>query len=363
MSPAALLLSTLLLAAAGKPPSAEEQRLFDEGMKAMQAGDAPRPTRPGARATRSPRTRRFWSAWARPRRKPANRRKPARAIAATCARCPTPRIARRSSSASRAWARRARRRPRPPTRTRSRAPSVEGPPPSDARARRRPPPRAAVPRGARRRDRAAARRRRRGLGLERLQHHRLGRDRRDGAGCSAPRRTTPRRPAPRRTTSTSLLRYQDPVTGVPLEYHTVAARYENAVRDGQHDDRVAKGALIVAAGTALVATAFFIVDSVRTPERHAERDRPRPLPLDAGLRPGAAPGGRPHDGVLRAAVELLMRRALAVAAAWRSWRVAGSGRGGPGLLQAGPPGVRVFLRRPAPHLPQRLHLRRRQPLP
>jgi hypothetical protein len=72
-----------------------------------------------------------------------------------------------------------------------------------------------------------------------------------------------------------LLLYRDQLTGVPLEYQTVASRYENAVRDGQHDDRVAKGALIVAAGTALVATAFFILDSVRTPERHAERDRPR----------------------------------------------------------------------------------------
>jgi hypothetical protein len=74
-----------------------------------------------------------------------------------------------------------------------------------------------------------------------------------------------------------LLLYPDHMSGVlPLEYHTVAARYESAVRDGQHDDRVAKGALVAAAGTALVATAFFIVDSVRTPERHAERDHPRP---------------------------------------------------------------------------------------
>jgi hypothetical protein len=71
------------------------------------------------------------------------------------------------------------------------------------------------------------------------------------------------------------LRYQDPTSGAPLEFHTVAARYESSIRDGQHDDRVAKGALLVAAGTAAVATAFFIIDSMRAPETHAERTRPR----------------------------------------------------------------------------------------
>jgi hypothetical protein len=68
-----------------------------------------------------------------------------------------------------------------------------------------------------------------------------------------------------------LSRYQDPMTGAPLEYHSVADRYERSTRDGQHDDRVAKGALIAAAGAALVATVFFIVDAVRAPDEHQAR--------------------------------------------------------------------------------------------
>jgi hypothetical protein len=72
-----------------------------------------------------------------------------------------------------------------------------------------------------------------------------------------------------------LLRYQDPVTGAPLEYHTVADRYEGAIRDGQHHDRLAKGFLVGAAGTALVATVFFILDAVLSPdERPVGAERP-----------------------------------------------------------------------------------------
>ena len=87
-----------------------------------------------------------------------------------------------------------------------------------------------------------------------------------------------------------LLRYQDPVTGAPLEYHTVADRYEGALRDGQHHDRIAKGVLVGAAGTALVATVFFILDAVLSPEEEekpapAERPRAQAAP-DTGPRLG-----------------------------------------------------------------------------
>ena len=78
-----------------------------------------------------------------------------------------------------------------------------------------------------------------------------------------------------------LLRFADPVTGAPLEYQPLAARYETAVRNGQHDDRVAKDALFAAAGTALVATAFFIIDAYAGDAArgdgasHARRERQR----------------------------------------------------------------------------------------
>jgi hypothetical protein len=86
-----------------------------------------------------------------------------------------------------------------------------------------------------------------------------------------------------------LLRFQDPMTGAPLEYQTVAARYQQAVRNGQHDDRVAKEALVAAAGTALIATALFIVDAVRAPDPRIERKPARGAitpHLGFQLRPG-----------------------------------------------------------------------------
>ena len=189
--------------------------------------------------------------------------------------------------------------------------------PSPGRTARAPAP--GPPRRGRATTKPGGRRRRRSLGLERLQRHRLGRDRRDGGtlGTAAYYAASA---ASAKDDVNQFLRYQDPVTGVPLEYHTVAARYESSIRDGQHDDRVAKGALIVAAGTAMVATAFFIIDSVRTPEA-PRRERPPASGHadDAGLRPGAAPRRQPHDGVLGAAVELLMRRVL-LSRLPRSWR-------------------------------------------
>jgi hypothetical protein len=60
-----------------------------------------------------------------------------------------------------------------------------------------------------------------------------------------------------------LITYRDPDTAAPLPYQMVAAQYESAMSDGRHDDRVAKISLLAAAGTAAVATTFFIIDGVR----------------------------------------------------------------------------------------------------
>jgi hypothetical protein len=57
----------------------------------------------------------------------------------------------------------------------------------------------------------------------------------------------------------------DPVTGLPVEYASVADRYAAAVRDGKHDDRMAKGFAIAAGATALTSAALFIIDAVRHP--------------------------------------------------------------------------------------------------
>ena len=82
-----------------------------------------------------------------------------------------------------------------------------------------------------------------------------------------------------------LLRYQDPITHAPLEYHTVADRYQAAIHDGERHDRLAKEVLVAAAGTALVATVFFILDAVVSPdEKAAPAERPH-----AQTAPGALP--------------------------------------------------------------------------
>jgi hypothetical protein len=91
-----------------------------------------------------------------------------------------------------------------------------------------------------------------------------------------------------------LLRFQNPDTGEPLDYQTVAARYEKATRDGQHNDRLAKGALIAAGGTAVVATVFFILDSVRgpdaTPVERGQAGTDRAPRLGLGVSPPAGDG-------------------------------------------------------------------------
>jgi len=49
---------------------------------------------------------------------------------------------------------------------------------------------------------------------------------------------------------------------VPLEYATVARRYEDTIAAGRRDDRIAKGLLIGAGVTALGAAALFIADAL-----------------------------------------------------------------------------------------------------
>lgn len=63
-----------------------------------------------------------------------------------------------------------------------------------------------------------------------------------------------------------LLRYRDQQTGAPLEYQSVAGQYQDATAAGQHDDRVAKGALVAAAVAGGIATVFFILDGLHAPE-------------------------------------------------------------------------------------------------
>jgi hypothetical protein len=60
-----------------------------------------------------------------------------------------------------------------------------------------------------------------------------------------------------------LITYRDPDTGAPIEYQSVAAQYQSAVDEGRHDDHGAKVFLLTAAGTAAVATTFFIINGLR----------------------------------------------------------------------------------------------------
>jgi hypothetical protein len=276
MSPAALVFSTLLLAAAGKPPSADEQRLFEEGMKAMQAGDAAaadKAWRAGYAIAKDPAFLVHMGEAEEKAGQPAEAgesyRRYLRAAPDASDRAD---IEQRLTRLGPAGA--------PPAAAPADTHEVpgafgEGPPAGMPGAPPAPPPARGVVLPAR--DDETSRRPGASedsgwnaynitawiaTGVTVLT---LGTAAYYAASAGSAKDDVNR-----------LLLYRDQLSGVPLEYQTVASRYENAVRDGQHDDRVAKGALIVAAGTALVATAFFIVDGVRTPEHHAERDRPRP---------------------------------------------------------------------------------------
>lgn len=66
-----------------------------------------------------------------------------------------------------------------------------------------------------------------------------------------------------------LIAHRDDRTGAPLVYSSVADQYEEAMADGDRHDRYAKIALIGAAGAAAVAATFFILDSRRGNEPKA----------------------------------------------------------------------------------------------
>ncbi len=281
MAPAALFLSTLLLAAPGKPPSAEEQRLFDEGMKAMQAGDAraaDKAWRAGYAVAKDPaflvRMGEAEEKAGQPAEAGESYRRYLHAVPDASDRAE---IEQRVAHLGPAGA--------PPAAATDahETPGGFGDTPALTTAPAAPAS-ATTASGA---PTAAPPARDDETG------HRTGTDESE-SGWNAVNVTAwvatgatvlllgtaayyAASASSAKDDVNQLLRYQDPATGAPLEYHTVAARYENSIRDGQHDDRVAKYALIGAAGTALVATAFFIVDSLRAPdEHHAEGDRAHP---------------------------------------------------------------------------------------
>ena len=275
MSPAALLLSTLLLAAAGKPPSAEEQRLFDEGMKAMQAGDAAaadKAWRAGYAIAKDPAFLVHMGEAEEKAGQPAEAgesyRRYLRAAPDASDRAEIEqRLARLGPAGAP---------PAAPADTHE-VPGAfgQGPPPPVPGVVPLPPSGGAVPPA---RDDETGRRPR--GPDEESAWSAYGITAWIATGATVIALGTAAYYAASAGSAKDdvnrLVQYRDQVTGAPLEYQTVAAHYESAIRDGQHDDRVAKGALYAAAGTAVVATAFFIIDSLRTPERHAESDRARP---------------------------------------------------------------------------------------
>jgi len=277
MSPAALLLSTLLLAAAGKPPSAEEQRLFDEGMKALQAGDAhaaDKAWRAGYAVAKDPaflvRMGEAEEKAGQPAEAGESYRRYLRAVPDASDRAE---IEQRLARLGQAGA---------PPATPADAHEVpgafgQGPPPPTVPGPPPAPNTGALPAAPRVRDDEMGQGSGSDQGASSWNAYNVTAWIATGAtvmalGTAAYYAASA---ASAKDDVNQFLRYQDPKTGAPLEYQTVAARYESSIRDGQHDDRVAKGALLVAAGTALVATAFFIIDSVRVPEAHAADNRPR----------------------------------------------------------------------------------------
>ena len=273
MSPAALLLSRhLLLAAAGKPPSAEEQRLFDEGAKAMQAGDAQaadKAWRAGYAIAKDPAFLVHMGEAEEKAGQPAEGARPTDATS-RCARCVGPRGDRAAAGAPRP--RGSARRPRPPRRTRSRARSARARPCRCRGATSPLPPRVGA-RGARRRDRPP-RQRRQGLGLERVQHHRLDRDRRDGDALGAAAYYAASAGSAKDDVN-QFLRYRDQVTGAPLEYRVwpratrlpCATASTISLRQGRADRRRRHRA----GGDGLLHRR-----RRATPERHGQHESARP---------------------------------------------------------------------------------------
>jgi hypothetical protein len=91
--------------------------------------------------------------------------------------------------------------------------------------------------------------------------------------------------------------------GTPLEYASVAAEFEAARRDGEHDDRVAKAFLWSAAATGAATIALFVVDALRDPEapavqRSATSDRSEGLAWRMAFSPAPALAGHSSAGVV-----------------------------------------------------------------
>jgi hypothetical protein len=63
-----------------------------------------------------------------------------------------------------------------------------------------------------------------------------------------------------------LVIYRNQQTADPASYSSVADQYERAMADGPRHDRYAKAALYGAAGTAAVSVLFFVLDANLTPE-------------------------------------------------------------------------------------------------
>ncbi|HTA18246.1 MAG TPA: hypothetical protein VK989_03085, partial [Polyangia bacterium] len=63
-----------------------------------------------------------------------------------------------------------------------------------------------------------------------------------------------------------LLTNRDEVTGAPVRYSSVAGQYQSAMSDGRSDAHDARLALVGAAGTAVVAAVFFVLDGLHPAE-------------------------------------------------------------------------------------------------
>ena len=60
-----------------------------------------------------------------------------------------------------------------------------------------------------------------------------------------------------------LLGYRDNQTGMPAEYATVAATFEEDMRIGRRDNQIAKGLALAAGATAVASAVVFIIDGLR----------------------------------------------------------------------------------------------------
>lgn len=96
-----------------------------------------------------------------------------------------------------------------------------------------------------------------------------------------------------------LLTYSDAMTGVPQEYSSRASQFEEEVRVGRRDDKLAKGFLIAAAVGAVGSTILFILDGSSSAGRETgtaassrgNRQRDRRDGVGLGLAPIAGTAG------------------------------------------------------------------------